>query len=507
MCRPAPAPPRPSPRCNVTLRPLRSLVAIAAIGLLAAGCAHPAVRRPAPPRTFAQIQQRVLRLDGDIRRELGAVNDAALQKNLDDIGARLAAVLPRRSSPVVIRATWEFTLLDVAAANVFALPTGQIYVTRGLLPYLTDEDELAAIVAHEMAHVRAGHVRSAVEWEAPSTPPDFDGIFAPAVSRLRARGTGVPTIAPLFLVHTEEEEVAADRVAVEWLTAAGYSPLALGSVLAALDDLDVADDGRGVPTFAQTHGMQDSVIAQLGAAATSLSEHRPSPGASSGAYTQRLRGLAYGDDPREGYVRGNEFIHPFLRAAVTFPVDWDSHSGRGAAVAQSVEDQAFVLVTQVPGRPVGDGAAIAAPALRRAGLAPETGRNDTIGGRLAYVVSAAGTIPDLGAVRARAAFLRGEFGWIEIVGVASVDRFDELIARVETCIRSVRFLDAKENASLAPDHLELESIVEPTSWDAVARRHGGVVMGAELARLNRADIRAEITPGTKVRVVVTGRQD
>lgn len=487
-------------------------MALSAICLLAVGCARHLVRPPAPPRTPAQIQQRVLRLDGDIRRELGEVDDAALQKNLDEIGARLVAVVPRASSAssvgaalVAARITWDFTLLDEAAANAFALPNGQVYVTRGLLPYLVDDDELAAVVAHEMAHVRAGHVREAVEWEAPATPPDFDGIFSPAVSRLRARGAGVPTIAPLFLVHTEEEEVAADRTAVEWLTAAGYSPLALGAVLAALDDLDVSDDGRGVPTFAQTHGNQDSVIEQLGAAATSTAEYRPLQGAGTGAYAQRMRGLVFGDDPREGYVRGTEFVHPFLRAAVTFPVDWDTHSGRSAAVAQSSVDQAFILLTLVAGRPVGEASAIAPPALRRAGLTPEPGRTETIGGRLAYLVTAAGTIPDLGAVRARSAFIRGESGWLEVIGVASVDKFDELAARFDACIRSLRFLDAKEIASAAPDRLDLESIAESTTWDAVARRHGGVVMGAELARLNRAAIAETIAPGTRIRVVVTGR--
>src|SRR5262245_65805004 len=52
---------------------------------------------------------------------------------------------------------YRITILNSAAVNAFALPTGQLYVTRGLIALANDTSELASVLSHEMSHVIARH--------------------------------------------------------------------------------------------------------------------------------------------------------------------------------------------------------------------------------------------------------------------------------------------------------------------------------------------------------------
>src|SRR5258706_11475828 len=90
-------------------------------------------------------------LDAEVRREMGVYRDDALQKYIEDVGMKLAKESPRPNLP------WHFTIVDSAAVNAFALPGGYIYITRGILPYLNDEAQLAGVLGHETGHVTARH--------------------------------------------------------------------------------------------------------------------------------------------------------------------------------------------------------------------------------------------------------------------------------------------------------------------------------------------------------------
>src|SRR5262245_35793094 len=89
--------------------------------------------------------------DGLVRKEMGVYADAALQEYISGIGMRLAANSDRPNLP------WHFTVVDTPAVNAFALPGGYIYITRGILPYLQDEAQLAGVLGHEIGHVTARH--------------------------------------------------------------------------------------------------------------------------------------------------------------------------------------------------------------------------------------------------------------------------------------------------------------------------------------------------------------
>ena len=87
----------------------------------------------------------------EIERQMPAYQDDRLQRYVSDIGMRLAKTSERPRLP------WQFTVVDASAVNAFALPGGYVYITRGILPYLNDESELAGVLGHEIGHVAARH--------------------------------------------------------------------------------------------------------------------------------------------------------------------------------------------------------------------------------------------------------------------------------------------------------------------------------------------------------------
>src|SRR5437868_7543544 len=124
--------------------------------LLAAGCAtNPATGQR--QLSFMSEEKEIAlgqENDAQVRQEMGSYDDRALQDYVTTVGLKLAMSSERPSLP------WHFTVADVPAVNAFALPGGYIYITRGILPFLDDESQLAGVVGHEIGHVTARHAAS-----------------------------------------------------------------------------------------------------------------------------------------------------------------------------------------------------------------------------------------------------------------------------------------------------------------------------------------------------------
>ena len=112
----------------------------------------------------------------EVRREMGVYNDPELQRYVEGVGMRLARASERPNLP------WHFTVVDEPAVNAFALPGGYIYMTRGILPFLDDEAQLAGVLGHEIGHVTARH--SAQQY----TKATSAGRRPRAAQHLRSRG-------------------------------------------------------------------------------------------------------------------------------------------------------------------------------------------------------------------------------------------------------------------------------------------------------------------------------
>jgi predicted Zn-dependent protease len=146
------------------------------------------------------------------RRYEGAVEDAGadatreVQAYVETVGRRLAAGA-RRPLPYVFR-----YVADPDLVNAFALPGGHVFIGRGLLSRLGSEDELAAVLGHEIEHVDLYHCAERVQIEARLRRLPLGGLAALPVTLFQAG-------------YAKSEELEADREGTRLAVRSGHSPL------------------------------------------------------------------------------------------------------------------------------------------------------------------------------------------------------------------------------------------------------------------------------------------
>ncbi len=297
---------------------LRALAGVALLALTLAGCASlpdppkieedkiiAAPMAPAaptePPRSAEH--RRLVHLYGG---EYKMPRMAAL---LDELLARLA---PASDTP---GAPYHVTILNSPVVNAFALPSGDIYVTRGLLTLAQDGSEVAAVMAHEIAHVSARHASARADLEKRGQ------VVKRVVSEVLARpgeGEKVAEKSKLTLASfSRNQEIEADRIGVANIARAGFDPYGATRFLNAL--------GRSTSLRAAALGQKGGEKADLNAthpstpervqAALRVARQYGAPGIGKNfraEYLGALDGMIYGDDPSEGYARGRRFLHPKL---------------------------------------------------------------------------------------------------------------------------------------------------------------------------------------------------
>ncbi|GAH72858.1 unnamed protein product, partial [marine sediment metagenome] len=127
--------------------------------LFAAGCTINPVTGKKQLTLIPEDQEIALgvRTAGQFEKEFGGkVDSPELQQYIAEVGAKLAAVSDRPMP-------YEYALLSSNVPNAFALPGGKIYVTAGLFRHMSNERQLAAVLAHETVHVAAKHSVQALQ--------------------------------------------------------------------------------------------------------------------------------------------------------------------------------------------------------------------------------------------------------------------------------------------------------------------------------------------------------
>ena len=437
--------------------------------------------------------------DAQIRQEMGVYEDAALQRYVSEIGLRMAKLSQRPGLP------WQFTVVDQPAINAFALPGGYIYLTRGILPFLEDESELAGVLGHEIGHVTARH--SAQQYT--RAVGGQIGLVALGVFVPAARPFGQASqqaMGLLFLKFGRDDELQSDELGAGYAAAAGWDPEGVPGMLSTLGRLaEASGDRKGVPNFLSTHPDPLSRVMEVDAIVAKLKAGGGSSFVTGREeLTGRLAGLIYGDNPEQGLFRGSTFLHPPLRFRLDFPDKWATANSARQVMAQAPKGDAFVLLQLVP-QPKGSSIQdVAVASMQQAGLAHVRGERTTIGGFEAYVGNYQGLIEGLGQVASRAAHLRYGDNVYVIAGLTPPEAFDSYAGAFDSTLRSFRSLSAAEAAAIKPARIELYTAREGDTWGALAERSGGAITPTALAAMNQTDASAAPRAGARLKIVVAG---
>jgi len=209
---------------------------------------------------------------------------------------------------------YKVTILNSPAINAFALPNGNVYVTRGLIALANDKAELASVLAHEMGHVIARH--AAIREDQARQAALISHVVSDVLSDPQMGALALAKSKLTLASFSRAQEFEADGIGVGISARAGFDPYGASRFLADMQrnaDLKPADgstDARALD-FLATHPATPERVKNALANARQYS----APGAGErdrNEYLGVIDGLVYGEDPSEGFVRGRRFLHPKL---------------------------------------------------------------------------------------------------------------------------------------------------------------------------------------------------
>ncbi|HYQ58110.1 MAG TPA: M48 family metalloprotease [Draconibacterium sp.] len=218
---------------------------------------------------------------------------------------------------------YHYRLLDSPVVNAFAVPGGYVYITRGILAQFNSEAELMGVLGHEMGHVTARHSAQQQTRQQIGQLALATGMIAvPEVAQFA--NEAMQAMQLLFLSFSRANERESDQLGVEYSSKIGYDAHKMADFFEVLHKMQLASNSTGIPTWMSTHpdpGERNRTVHQL------TEEWQAKLPAQSFAvnadkYLDRIDGIVYGEDPRQGFVENNVFFHPDLKFQFPIPAGW-----------------------------------------------------------------------------------------------------------------------------------------------------------------------------------------
>jgi predicted Zn-dependent protease len=319
-----------------------TLVSLALILLAISGCAVNPVTGKSEFMLLSERDEIALgaQTDKSIVQMYGIYDDQNLHNYLDQMGQKMVKISHRPNLK------FEFKVMDSPVINAFAVPGGYVYITRGILAYLNNEAELAGVVGHEIGHVTARH--SAQQYSKAQLAQLGLGIgsilseeFA-KYSGLAAQGLGL-----LFLKFSRDNERQSDDLGVEYSTKVGYDSYEMANFFSTLDQMRAESGSGGLPSWASTHPNPADRVVDVRKKAN---EWKTKTNAQSytvdrDGYLNRINGIIFGENPRQGFVEDNMFYHPDMRFQFPVPAGWKVTNLPTQVQIVSADESAAIIFT------------------------------------------------------------------------------------------------------------------------------------------------------------------
>lgn len=418
--------------------------------------------------------------------EAGAVLDAPeLTGYIDGIGQRMAAVTERPDLP------WAFRVMDDGIVNAFAMPGGFIYFTRGILAHLTSEAQLATVLGHEIGHVTARHSAEQLSrMQVAQLGYGVAGVLAPRYAGL----LGLP-LQLLFLSYSRSDESQSDELGLRYMTRLDYDPRPAPSVFEMLGR--ASGGGDRIPEWQSTHPDPDRRAAELRAAISGMTIPENAR-VGQVEYTRMLDGMMFGPNPREGFFRGDEFLHPDLAFRIVFPSGWRAQNGRVAVQALAPNEDALVAVTHGQG----DTPEQAARAFYgQEGVSGARPRLVTVGG-LDGLEGSFEIVDGSQRLLGRGLWLRTKETVLFFVGLSTELRWSDYARTIEASLGSIARVTDRAVLDVQPDRLDVVILPGAMTAAQFVERYPTVADLEVIVQINQWYDGTTLPAGTAVKRVV-----
>ena len=431
---------------------------------------------------------------GQVEAEFGLVQNAELQAYVGDISRKLAVHSPRRA------VKYEVKVVEMDEPNAFALPGGQIFVSRGLVLLTNSKGELANVIAHEIGHVAARHAA-----QRHAHVKTFG--LATALGTIASGGGGAEEQDESLggpagtAAYGRNQEREADRIGMDLAVSTTIDPGGLAAFLRTLENWGRLQRGFTEPqSYFSSHPATRERIAE---AASSAETRRHSAGflheEDKNRHLRKLEGMAVGRPASEGVFVKDRFLHADLGVSVRFPRGWDRKNQNSQVVAISPRRDALVLLQLV-----GDGEDAKAAALQNAEdeeFELRKGTSVQIAGRQVFRAEASVTT-SFGPIEAEVTWLASGGRVYRIVGGVDKGSLDRYRGTFRSVVRSFRSILASERDEITDLRLALIPAREGETLRELSARTGNEWDLNSTGVVNSIQTSAKLTRGQLVKVAV-----
>lgn len=185
--------------------------------------------------------------------------DKALQERVRRIGQRIAAVSGRSDF------AWEFTVIEDETPNAFCLPGGKVFFYTGILKITENDDQIATVMGHEIAHALARHGAERMSMQTASNigaqvlatalniPSQYQGLYSQAY--------GITSQVGLILPYSRKFEHEADQIGIYLMWKSGYNP---SQALRFWENMArLSKSSSKPPAFLSTHPADDARVREI----------------------------------------------------------------------------------------------------------------------------------------------------------------------------------------------------------------------------------------------------
>ena len=425
----------------------------------------------------------------EVTASIQPVADDALQRYVSGLGTTLARASERPNLP------WSFTVIDDPQVNAFALPGGPIFITRGILTHMNSEAQLVSVLGHEIGHITAKHsVHQLSQAQLAQIGVVAAVIVKPSLAQfgdLASQGLGL-----LFLKFGRDDESQADELGFRYMTNAGYSPTEMAEMFRTLQRLGGGSSGGRVPEWLSTHPDPGNRVQKTleRTAATSLPAGLK---VERDAFLQRTDGMIFGENPREGFFRQQQFLHPDLKFQFDFPTGWQTQNQPTAVAGISPQQDALVVLA---------GAGTASPKqamnqfMGQQGITNQGASSGSINGLPAATGTFTANTQD-GVLAGNVAFVSLDNRTYRLLAYTPQQRFSAYRGVFSQSLQSFRRLTDQTALNVQPVRIRLVRLPRAMTMTEFHQAYPSTIPIAQVALINGVEATTTIPAGTLVKRV------
>ncbi|HEY7555824.1 MAG TPA: M48 family metalloprotease [Candidatus Binatia bacterium] len=473
--------------------------------VLAYSCVSDIVPATGEKRYLGYTWQQEAEIGKQVSKEVAALfgvyRDAKIARYVTEVGNRVVATSHLRRPEIdeqIRRTPITFGVLDSPIINAMALPGGYIYITRGMLAHLNNEDQLASVLAHEIGHIAARHAARQA-WQ----QQIGQGLLLGGA--LLGQGFGLPAqdllnlgsmaAQLIFLRYSRGDELEADKLGVEYSSGAGYDSRAVVGLFQTLNRIQ-EKEGQGMPSFLATHpdpGDRSQRIRELTEA-----QPRAKGAPAERQFLNAIEGLIVGEDPRQGFVEGNVFYHPDLRFRFPVPRGFKVINQPTQVIMVESQNRALLGFTSSGEKSL---QAVAGKFLGQPGLRVLERGPMRSNGFPAYVVIADAQQQNGQVVRLMAYFVEYRGGIYHFIGYTAPSAFGVFRGAFLQTMQGFGETQDPRILNRQPVRLALQPVSRPApSRDLIPRNLPAPFTGEDIAILNQVELNQEIAPGKILKI-------